>query len=275
MHTDEYNNYILPVSNNSIIYCYSKNGQDIKQQKMFLRLVCTGSKINISKVYADSCVSNLVKNKPNLRKLLAENSDIDVIMLNDTRITRDLSELLEVQEICKKKNIRFYSNREHSFFINDKMYDAIRDFLKKLRNGDEMGYRSDVRIMTTKKGYNELKKYNDNLLKDKNTYNLLDNPDILEMGKNSCYMGWNWVKWYEEEIPINSIINGLNYLREKDISYRFARCGESYDDYEEEIFDSEKEKQESYLDYPSLVREFDDSYIIDNLKQEKEKEINL
>ena len=48
-----------------------------------------------------------------------------------------------------------------------------------------MGYRSDVRIMTTKKGFNELRKFTDKYLKDKNfTYgNLLEDLEINEETK--------------------------------------------------------------------------------------------
>ena len=44
-----------------------------------------------------------------------------------------------------------------------------------------MGYRSDVRILTTKKGFKELKKFTDNYLKEKNyTYgNLLDDCKMI------------------------------------------------------------------------------------------------
>ena len=43
-----------------------------------------------------------------------------------------------------------------------------------------MGYRSDVRIMTSKKGFDELRKFTDKYLKEKNyTYgNLLDQLDL-------------------------------------------------------------------------------------------------
>ena len=54
-----------------------------------------------------------------------------------------------------------------------------------------MGYRSDVRIMTTKKGFNELRKFTDKYLKDKNfTYgNLLDDLEINEETKYAKYFG--------------------------------------------------------------------------------------
>ncbi len=42
-----------------------------------------------------------------------------------------------------------------------------------------MSYRSDVRIVTSKKGYKELEKYvKDNLPKDSRDYNLLNSKDV-------------------------------------------------------------------------------------------------
>ena len=52
-----------------------------------------------------------------------------------------------------------------------------------------MGYRSDVRIVTTNKGYDELKKYTDNYLKENNFKydNLLEACDLFEENKYSKY----------------------------------------------------------------------------------------
>ena len=58
---------------------------------------------------------------------------------------------------------------------------------------------------------------------------------------------------------------GLKHLEENDYSYRFARLGEDYDDYEEKYYDSDSEK-ENYLEFPSVLREFEDEYIMDLLK---------
>lgn len=135
-----------------------------------------------------------------------------------------------------------------------------------------MGYRSAVRIITTKRGYEELKKFNDNYLKDKKEkYSLLDECSIMKDNNKVCYFGWDWVKWYEGSYPsVDAISEGLSHLADNDFSYRFARIGESYDDYEEYCHDSDME--EEYLEFPSMIREFDDDYVLDNMIEE-EKEV--
>ena len=129
-----------------------------------------------------------------------------------------------------------------------------------------MGYRSDIRIITTKDGFNELRKFTDKYLEDKKyPYgNLLDNLDLNTETKYANYFGWNSVKWYENcdgYEDVDSIMNGLEYLKENDYSYRYARIGESYDDYEEHYFESTKEDEQD-LEFPCMNRGFDDEYVL-------------
>lgn len=131
-----------------------------------------------------------------------------------------------------------------------------------------MGYRSDVRIVVSKKGYKELKKFVEKFLekyeKEHNiegVYNIFNHKDIETKRENYYYLGWNDIKWYDGiggYEDINAIVKGLDYLAENDFSYRFARIGENYDDIEERSFDSEEEE---YLEYPCIVRQFDDGII--------------
>ena len=131
-----------------------------------------------------------------------------------------------------------------------------------------MGYRSDIRIITSKDGFETLKEFIKGYLKDnKEDYNLLEECDIKEEGKEQCYFGWNYVKWYEHDYPeVIAIMEGLNHLGENEYSYRYMRIGESYDDIEEQSYDGEKDEN-IYLEYPNMLREFDDNYIIESIKE--------
>ena len=133
-----------------------------------------------------------------------------------------------------------------------------------------MGYRSDVRIMTTKKGFEELRKFTDNYLKDKKfTFgNILDDLDFESETKYAKYFGWNGIKWYdgcEGFEDVDAIVDGLKHLADNDYSYRYARIGESYDDYEEDSYESNREEEQD-LEYPSMNREFDDDWVVDQMK---------
>lgn len=137
-----------------------------------------------------------------------------------------------------------------------------------------MGYRSDVRIVTSKKGFDKLNKYVEEYLKDKpngEKFNLLENLDLYKENSYSCYFGWDSIKWYDccDYIDVDAILNGLDDLKEKDYSYRFARIGESYDDYEEDSHESEKESEQD-LEYPYMPRYFNDDILLTSKQEEIE-----
>ena len=129
-----------------------------------------------------------------------------------------------------------------------------------------MGYRSDVRIITSKKGFNKLKEYVTNTIANSpnpQMYNLMENLDLEFENSNSKFFGWNNVKWYYEDVDI--VMDGLHKLKDEDMSYRYSRLGESYDDYEEEYYESELEEEQDF-EFPCLERYFDDDYVIENMK---------
>lgn len=124
-----------------------------------------------------------------------------------------------------------------------------------------MGYRSEIRIITSKEGYEKLNEFVEQYLKDTEEDNLLKECDIKNIGKEQCYFGWNDIKWRENDFKdVDAIMEGLNYLGENEYSYRYMRMGENYDDIEEQFYDGEKD-EDIYLEYPSMIREFDDEYI--------------
>ncbi len=134
-----------------------------------------------------------------------------------------------------------------------------------------MGYRSDVRIITSKKGYDFLKKEVNKFhkkLNNKNLCSMLEDTDIFYENKQNVYIGWNDVKWYSTFDEIIAVEDALEKLRENDYTFSFARLGESYDDYEEYYHDSEKEVKKAY--YPFYNRCFEDEIIIKEMKKDNE-----
>lgn len=136
-----------------------------------------------------------------------------------------------------------------------------------------MGYRSDVRIITTRDGFKKLKTYTEKYLKEKNWKygNLMDYFDV-NYNDNKCnYFGWNGFKWYDgspDYEDVNAIVKGLEHLAKNDISYRFTRIGEEFTDIDTYSYDSEKDNE--YLDYPYVDRSFDDNYFIKCITNEED-----
>lgn len=127
-----------------------------------------------------------------------------------------------------------------------------------------MGYRSDVRIMVSKKGYKELKKFVDEDAKKYATpdydHNLLENLDVKIENEYEVLIGWDCIKWYSPMKDwyqdVGCIERGLTYINELGYSYHFSRIGEDYSDIEE--LNVEGELDEYELDYPDIIRTFND-----------------
>ena len=145
-----------------------------------------------------------------------------------------------------------------------------------------MGYRSDVRIVTSKKGYKVLDDYVKKYLRDrdKNTnWNIMKRPNIKKETPYTTYIGWDCLKWYEfsDYEDVNAIMTGLDYLKENGYSYRYSSLGENYDDYDEQYYESDNEEEQDLV-YPSIICAFDDDYILEELDREiksSESEIEM
>lgn len=96
-----------------------------------------------------------------------------------------------------------------------------------------MGYYSDFRIMTTTEGRETLEDYVNKHTKEKeiNLFNFLD-EDKFNKELNIFMFGKDFIKFYPEFPEIENIIDGLNFLKKKNIPYCFIRIGENVDDIE-------------------------------------------
>lgn len=105
-----------------------------------------------------------------------------------------------------------------------------------------MGYRSNIRIRTTKEGYEVMKKFVENYVKeiaekDETGYNwnLIEQAIETEMS-GIITLDWNYLKWYEGidgYEDVDAIMKSLDELSDKDIDYQYMRIGEENDDIEE------------------------------------------
>lgn len=122
-----------------------------------------------------------------------------------------------------------------------------------------MGYCSDVRIVMKKKDYPKFNKYVEDYIAEKQAqYNLMEHIDVKEEGKQTIYIGWDYLKWYKEYPEVQAVHNALNKFRNEGLSFTFARMGDNYDDYEEDYNNND-------LSFPQLTRFFDDDNTIYNL----------
>ena len=104
-----------------------------------------------------------------------------------------------------------------------------------------MGYRSDVRIRTTKEGYEVMKNFVEKYIKENikedelkgYDYNLLNSAEITE-AEDSITLDWTYLKWYDGIFKeVDAVMNSLDILSDKNIDYQYMRIGEEIDDIEE------------------------------------------
>lgn len=102
-----------------VIYVYSKDDESAKTQSNILLSFCTQCKLNTKNVYVDKCNKNILENKNNLKKLIKENRNINVVVLDFNRLSRDYMDLISLYDLCKEKDIDFYDARMGKFLFDD------------------------------------------------------------------------------------------------------------------------------------------------------------
>lgn len=104
-----------------------------------------------------------------------------------------------------------------------------------------MGYRSDVRIATTREGYERICRCVDELAQDSEIEQLIGtkvSPHHFEEYAGSVVFGWDFVKWYVGVLDdVTNVTKALSELATHGIPYEFCRIGENWDDVEYESCD--------------------------------------
>lgn len=120
-----------------------------------------------------------------------------------------------------------------------------------------MGYRSDVKIITTSKGWKRLDKVvrkassvstNPN---DDEYWLTDDNHKTLLFNGRYVLGEWDDIKWYTWDNEVAAFMKELDVLEKADIPFDFVRVGEEERDIEHRQYCSDKH-WEKYSDMPSL-----------------------
>lgn len=115
-----------------------------------------------------------------------------------------------------------------------------------------MGYRSNVRIVVSKEGYEFLKKYVAEESKENECVDLLDFATIKPYEINDVSITWNYIKWHICFTEVSIVETGLGYMEKENLSYGFCRIGEDETDIERYSFEG-KDKINCYID---VTRDF-------------------
>lgn len=114
-----------------------------------------------------------------------------------------------------------------------------------------MGYRSEVKLITTKEGWSRIKKAVEDATPEGAW--LVDDTNIVPVCDGKYVLGeWSDIKWYDwGDNIIGTFMKELGKLDEVDIPYEFMRVGEDYEDIEYLTYTSD-DHYEKYKDMPNL-----------------------
>ena len=108
-----------------------------------------------------------------------------------------------------------------------------------------MGYRSDVRIATTREGYELMCERIDFISEGLGSYPLMGSehmPDFLDEQGGCVVFGWDSIRWYAGLFTdVTNVVEALEELAECEIPYEFCRVGEEYGDIEFSATDGNEE----------------------------------
>lgn len=128
---------------------------------------------------------------------------------------------------------------------------------------------SDVRIVTSEKGFKAAKSFIAEYLKNNNIsdkemkeMNLMrpENLDIKEKiksvgGKRYVYYGWNSAKWEKYSFKdVDAVMKSLDYLESQGIAYHYVRIGDEDADIENIRSVSDPEEKMPYLSVEKTIQ---------------------
>lgn len=95
-----------------------------------------------------------------------------------------------------------------------------------------MGYRSNLKLITTKEGWEKISRAVKQAEPDNHEY-ITSEKHVEEL--RDGYILWSLydVKWYEDMFPeVQAFMKTLDELSKENIPYQYARTGEDYNDVE-------------------------------------------
>lgn len=99
-----------------------------------------------------------------------------------------------------------------------------------------MGYRSEVRIATTREAYDLMCEKVDFLSEGLGSYPLMGaqvQTDFFDEKDNCVVFGWDGIKWNESLFTdVRNVLEALDEIAEGEHPYEFCRIGEDWDDIE-------------------------------------------
>ena len=125
------NEYKNIINKDVVIYVYGKEDDTIERQVRELKSFCNLYKLNLCDVYIDQFGSNRFENKISLKRLIENNSNINVLIIDFDRLSRDAVDLFDIYKQCRNKYIDFYDTRLGKF-LSDTYFTLFQDMIEEV-----------------------------------------------------------------------------------------------------------------------------------------------
>lgn len=115
---NESNNLEESINKNCILYIYAKEPEAIARQQFILESYCESMGLNPIKIYKDTG-KNFLDNKESLNLMLLENTNNDIIVFDETRLSRKIEDLIMINKMCDARNLRVFSFKTGYFVFDE------------------------------------------------------------------------------------------------------------------------------------------------------------
>ncbi len=150
-----------------ILYSYAKSDELIDFQLRQLKFFCKKNNLNVKKIYTDSFGSNKLENKINLKKLIQENKNTNILITGIDRLSRSTTDLLNMYNLCKNRHLGFFDVNNDSF-VFDGYFTSYKDFADKLLSkGSDENLQRNIDVLYIEPNKLPVKKTIKNTLEEK------------------------------------------------------------------------------------------------------------
>jgi len=128
------------ITKNAIIYCRSStqkqneyNHNSLEMQTFICRDYCFKNELNVISLISEVCSARKISNQKKLLEIINRNSNINLIIYDASRFSRNILEGIQVLNECKNKNIYIHNVKDN---YTTHKYQGYLNFIDGIKNGE-------------------------------------------------------------------------------------------------------------------------------------------
>lgn len=145
---NRYSTYSQLLGENILIYVYAKDKDLALNQLKGIKHFCKDYELNCLSAYIDTDGSNYFENKHSLKKLINENSNITVLVNSVDRLSRNITDLFNIRDLCKNKNINFFDISANNLIFDN--LNTLEEVMKENLNKGSNNIQRNLKVLLVK-----------------------------------------------------------------------------------------------------------------------------